>query len=712
MAIGGFLFGGNTGLTYDQLQRRREMVDALTKQVMGEEPKNAMAGIGAVLKGAGAGIGRYMNSKAMDDQRAAALPGFNSLVNELYGGITGGAPLPAGASAGMPMPGAAGEMAATRPAADVSKNGSTFSPFISTVQAGGLTNPYGLAAVAATGRAESGWSSDKAAGSWADPSESGQAGTSGGVMSWRAERLANLRRYAASKGEQGNGSPQTQGEFFMQEDPQLIARLNAAKSTEEAQSIINDAWKFAGYNRPGGEAGRRLGYANGYVSQFQGGGNEVASLDPSVGMPSAAAAIEKQAPASGQPISGYRDPVVSAPNYRGPENPATVQPQEIASTSPFLPPRTVGPGPRIASPPAINPAAPVPAMSAPGLDQKILRFMASPQFAFLDRTQQAMLANALEVQQRRQQALYEQMLKQNDPAYQADLRLKNAQTEDIVNPKIKPGEQARLTFDEKKLGIDQENRKTLTAAEQAAADNNRDRLGFDREKFTVEQANRNTMTAAEQANAENNRNRLTLDTRRQDYDENKPMIVEPGQSVFLPKSREMALQGTGFKPADVDKLRNDFTNLPSYKNYTQALPSYQSMIDTAKTDSKASDLNLVYGLGKIMDPGSVVREGEMIMVNNTSSVPDWLLGAINSVNGGSRLEPATRKAILAEARSRLQAYRGAVDNDISQYRGIIGRRGMNEADIIPNLGAVADVPDLTGVVPTNVPGVTIRKRSN
>ncbi|XKM41272.1 hypothetical protein A4U53_011025 [Rhizobium ruizarguesonis] len=175
----------------------------------------------------------------------------------------------------------------------------------------------------------------------------------------------------------------------------------------------------------------------------------------------------------------------------------------------------------------------------------------------------------------------------------------------------------------------------------------------------------------------------------------KGVTVQPGESLVNPQTGEPLYQGTGFKPEDVSNLRKEIQNLPTYKSYQQALPSYSSMVDTAKTDSKASDLNLVYGLGKIMDPNSVVREGEMVMVNNTSSLPDWLQGAINSVNGGSRLEPATRTAILNEARSRMTAYRGALDNDMWQYRGIIGRRGMNEADVLPTLGDIADVPNLT-----------------
>lgn len=159
--------------------------------------------------------------------------------------------------------------------------------FIDTVRSGGISNPYALAAIAATGKAESGFSPENANRTWSDPSESGKAGTAGGILSWRAERLNNLSNYAASKGETlKTMSPQTQGEFFLQENPQLIAQLNGAKSLEEAMTFMNNAWQFAGYNRPGGEAARRLGYAQSFLPNFEGDGQpvQVASTGP-VAMP-------------------------------------------------------------------------------------------------------------------------------------------------------------------------------------------------------------------------------------------------------------------------------------------------------------------------------------------------------------------------------------------------------------------------------------------
>ncbi len=162
------------------------------------------------------------------------------------------------------------------PAAGQRRHGSggdIFNRFMSTVKAGGINNPYALAAIAATGERESGFSPGNTYGTWSDPSESGAPGQAGGVMSWRAERYANLQRFAAAQGENPNQiSPETQAKFLLSENPELIARLNAAKSPDEAQYLMNEAWKFAGYNRPSPEAAARLTAARRYASQFGGEG--------------------------------------------------------------------------------------------------------------------------------------------------------------------------------------------------------------------------------------------------------------------------------------------------------------------------------------------------------------------------------------------------------------------------------------------------------
>jgi len=172
--------------------------------------------------------------------------------------------------------------------------GDTYKPFMSAIRAGGVTNPNALAAIAATGRAESGWSAANANRTWSDPSESGQAGTAGGIMSWRGPRYQAL---AAT----GDLSPEGQARFFLQEDPNLIAALNAAKTPEEAADLMANAWKFAGYNRPGGEAARRRAMARNYYAQEY-------SRMPN----DAAAAIEAVAPSGGFDSGRFGDVIMPA----------------------------------------------------------------------------------------------------------------------------------------------------------------------------------------------------------------------------------------------------------------------------------------------------------------------------------------------------------------------------------------------------------------
>jgi hypothetical protein len=84
----GFLFGGNTGLSYQDLQDRRAAADALAKRIMGSQPRNVPEGIGALLTGAAAGIGRHRADSGLKEGRTAASEQFN----KLFGQITGQSP--------------------------------------------------------------------------------------------------------------------------------------------------------------------------------------------------------------------------------------------------------------------------------------------------------------------------------------------------------------------------------------------------------------------------------------------------------------------------------------------------------------------------------------------------------------------------------------------------------------------------------------------
>lgn len=190
------------------------------------------------------------------------------------------------------------------------------------------------------------------------------------------------------------------------------------------------------------------------------------------------------------------------------------------------------------------------------------------------------------------------------------------------------------------------------------------------------------------------------DPRSQSVTPYKPQAAQPAQPSTIPQappgvdpkvwresqSKNAAANALPGSFDDTAKLRNEFTALPAYKNMAQAAPVYQSMRDAAGRNTKAADLNIVYGLGKIMDPGSVVREGEIAMANNAQGWQEKLNGIISQINSEGGLTPAGRERLLAEAHSRITAYKQQYDLDAGRYKGITERNRINKDDVIPDFG--------------------------
>lgn len=430
-----FLFGGDTNETPESIRRKRELAMA----IMGASPapKNVGEGLNALGSGIVAGVLNRRASKAEGEGRSAADALFQKIVgsaSNVSASSADGGPV-SSAPAGSPIA-----------AAPINMSGNdVYSGFMDTVD-DVITNPFGLAAVAATGQAESRFSPKNANRTWSDPSESGQAGTAGGIMSWRGPRLSNLQAYAASKGEQGNGSPQTQAEFLVQEDPNLITALNNAKSVEEAQSIINRAWKFAGYDRPGGEAAERLATANAFLPKFQGQGQpqQVASLDPSIGVPSARPQQNASAQATAAPAPPSLTEEVAAfeqtQEYRAQfpgmsaQPTQAPQPQQVAQAQPQQQARTQGP----------DQMTLLQALSNPFLSDEQRTVL---QTLYQQQVQAAEAQREQQIWMERQR--YEQEAKRSDPSYQLGLEKTRQEVENLKTP-----EYQTLTPEERqKLGI-------------------------------------------------------------------------------------------------------------------------------------------------------------------------------------------------------------------------------------------------------------------
>lgn len=143
---------------------------------------------------------------------------------------------------------------------------------------------------------------------------------------------------------------------------------------------------------------------------------------------------------------------------------------------------------------------------------------------------------------------------------------------------------------------------------------------------------------------------------------------------------------------DVASIRKEVGGLPETKRYAEAAPIYRSMIQSRDVNTAAADLDFVYGVAKIFDPESVVREGEMKLVGKAQSLPEDIKGMMGQVAmAKGRLTPEARQRILEVAQTRMSELRGAYDTRVKPYGEIAGRFNMRPEDVLPS---VPDMPKL------------------
>lgn len=141
-------------------------------------------------------------------------------------------------------------------------------------------------------------------------------------------------------------------------------------------------------------------------------------------------------------------------------------------------------------------------------------------------------------------------------------------------------------------------------------------------------------------------------------------------------------------------LRKEFADLPEVKRYKAAYPSFNAIQQASKSNNPQADINLVYGVAKLYDPESVVREGEYATIANSQAIPEWLKGMAQRVAGGGRLTPETKRQIMEQAGIRIRGYEGEYQKAVGSYENIAKGRGANTSNVIPSVGRVVDFGSL------------------
>ena len=132
-----------------------------------------------------------------------------------------------------------------------------------------------------------------------------------------------------------------------------------------------------------------------------------------------------------------------------------------------------------------------------------------------------------------------------------------------------------------------------------------------------------------------------------------------------------------------DTVRKEF--LGQAKSYIEIGQAYKKIQESAKDPSAAGDLALIFNYMKILDPGSVVREGEFATAQNAAGIPDRIRAQYNQVLNGQRLAETQRQDFLNQAKNVTRSQKDNFDQTLLPfYKGIVQDRNLKESNVLFN----------------------------
>lgn len=133
--------------------------------------------------------------------------------------------------------------------------------------------------------------------------------------------------------------------------------------------------------------------------------------------------------------------------------------------------------------------------------------------------------------------------------------------------------------------------------------------------------------------------------------------------------------------SDVEEgLRKEYATIA--KPYFELRDAYSRISQSAKDPSAAGDLALIFNYMKMLDPGSVVREGEFATAQNAAGVPDRIRNMANRLINGERLNESQRKDFVTQSDGLMKRQERQYQKIQEQYRGIATRRQIDPQNVI------------------------------
>ena len=139
------------------------------------------------------------------------------------------------------------------------------------------------------------------------------------------------------------------------------------------------------------------------------------------------------------------------------------------------------------------------------------------------------------------------------------------------------------------------------------------------------------------------------------------------------------------KFAQSGALRDELAGDLNYSEYKQSQLQFGKIKTSAKAESAAGDMSVIFAYMKMLDPESVVREGEQATAENARGVPDGIMNIYNKTTEGLKLTKKQREDFVSVARAILKENKDSAVETINRIKSVASNYDVPVEDVFGNV---------------------------
>jgi len=169
-----------------------------------------------------------------------------------------------------------------------------------------------------------------------------------------------------------------------------------------------------------------------------------------------------------------------------------------------------------------------------------------------------------------------------------------------------------------------------------------------------------------------------------------PKKMTPDQTARLVIEKDQKTKGdTERISARAKSMRQEFNQITSSMrdvalSYGKIKSAEKAASDQSGERKGAADIALIFNYMKLLDPGSVVREGEFATARNAGGIPDRVVAIYNGVVKGDILSKEVRTSFVAAAEEVLKPYRDQFHATKIRYSNLAKSEGVEPDRVVMN----------------------------